>query len=154
MTVLAPCTLSPTSKYKMHKNVRVVLMRTSFITAPPPKKCLIAFSPIAWEIRSLAVSGRLSAFLGDWRLVSALAVYDAISRESKFTSKSWHSHKSRRHPIRRRLALRRAFLVRSILAHKAALTQKSVISLKSESVCDGSGRLLRVKNAGRPKNRC
>ena len=49
----------------MHKNVRVALMRTSFITAPPPKKCLIAFSPIACEIRSFAVSGEAICFLGD-----------------------------------------------------------------------------------------
>ena len=49
----------------MHKNVRVALMRTSFIAAPPPKKRLIAFSPIACEIRSLAVSGEAICFLGD-----------------------------------------------------------------------------------------
>lgn len=48
----------------MHKNVRVALMRTSFIAAPPPKS-LIAFSPIACEIRSLAVSGEAICFLGD-----------------------------------------------------------------------------------------
>ncbi len=48
----------------MHKNVRAALMRTSFITAPPPKS-LIAFSQIACEIRSLAVSGEAICFLGD-----------------------------------------------------------------------------------------
>ena len=49
----------------MHKNVRAAPMRASFITAPPPKKRLIAFSPIACEIRSLAVSGEAICFLGD-----------------------------------------------------------------------------------------
>ena len=49
----------------MRKNVRVALMRTSFAAAPPPKKCLIAFSPIACEIRSFAVSGEAICFLGD-----------------------------------------------------------------------------------------
>ncbi len=72
----------------MHKNVRAAPMRASFAAAPLPKKCLIAFSPIACEIRSLAVSREAICFLGDWRLISVLAVYDAISRELKFTPKS------------------------------------------------------------------
>ena len=51
----------------MRKNVRAALMRTSsslVIIAPPPKS-LIAFSQIACEIRSLAVSGEAICFLGD-----------------------------------------------------------------------------------------